>query len=567
MSYSDDPKSDQLPLSLSLPPKPKSLGLSARRIAAVAASSLCKQHEALLPSIHDTITKTFRTSKFKEQAIEWLSSAVQFETESYDNNGKVGEDLRWEKFGAFHEHLETAYPLVHKHLKLVKIDTYNLLYEWTGSDSTLLPSLFAAHQDVVPVEPSTYKDWVFPPYSGHYDGTYIWGRGSSDDKSGMIGILAAVETLLALPEPYKPKRTVLLSFGIDEESSGVGAAHLNEYLLETRGENSIAFLIDEGGGYKTEEGAQWATPGVAEKGYLDARVEVRTLGGHSSVPPEHTSIGLLSLLVSEIERNPHVPILTRESPVYELLQCQAAFATLSSRKLDLVLGSAKSDKKLKALEELIVQDKGTRSQLRTTTAVDLISGGVKVNALPETASAVINHRISLDSNLGFVQSNLVSILQPVISSLNLSLSAFPSSNPVWSPSLNATDGIVVITDAWGTGMEAAPRTPTGFEDKAWALLAGTIKGVWATSFREQAEVVGGKKQDIIVSPGFSTGNTDTKSYWNLTRAIFRYNHKTSSDGYTSTGVHSVNEALSADGFVEAARFFAILIANLDEASL
>lgn len=142
--------------------------------------------------------------------------------------------------------------------------------------------------------------------------------------------------------------------------------------------------------------------------YLDARVEVRTLGGHSSVPPEHTvrgrflfrlvrvrrrvplvdslsssfqSIGLLSLLVSEIERNPHLPILTRESPVYELLQCQAAFATLSSPKLDLVLGSAKSDKKLKALEKLIVQDKGTRSQLRTTTAVDLISGGVKVSRL------------------------------------------------------------------------------------------------------------------------------------------------------------------------------------------
>jgi len=93
------------------------------------------------------------------------------------------------------------------------------------------------------------------------------------------------------------------------------------------------------------------------------------------------SIGLLSLLVAEVETNPYSPILSRQSPVYELLQCQAAFAqdTLCPRKLDLILGSAKSDKKLKALEKLIVQDQGIKSQLRTTTAVDLISGGVKVS--------------------------------------------------------------------------------------------------------------------------------------------------------------------------------------------
>lgn len=29
-------------------------------------------------------------------------------------------------------------------------------------------------------------------------------------------------------------------------------------------------------------------PAVAEKGYLDVRVEVATPGGHSSVPPQHT---------------------------------------------------------------------------------------------------------------------------------------------------------------------------------------------------------------------------------------------------------------------------------------
>ncbi len=35
-------------------------------------------------------------------------------------------------------------------------------------------------------------------------------------------------------------------------------------------------------------GQVFATPGVAEKGYLDVRVEVESPGGHSSVPPPHT---------------------------------------------------------------------------------------------------------------------------------------------------------------------------------------------------------------------------------------------------------------------------------------
>jgi len=38
--------------------------------------------------------------------------------------------------------------------------------------------MFMAHQDVVPVPANTVNDWTYPPWSGHYDGERVWGRGT-----------------------------------------------------------------------------------------------------------------------------------------------------------------------------------------------------------------------------------------------------------------------------------------------------------------------------------------------------------------------------------------------------
>jgi Gly-Xaa carboxypeptidase len=96
--------------------------------------------------------------------------------------------------------------------------------------------------DVVPVEDRTVKDWEHAPYSGYYDGaqtlnpreavrlihfnislmitgTWIWGRGSCDDKSDLIRQLLAVDSLLK--QGFSPARTLVLAYGFDEESKGI----------------------------------------------------------------------------------------------------------------------------------------------------------------------------------------------------------------------------------------------------------------------------------------------------------------------------------------------------------
>jgi carboxypeptidase PM20D1 len=75
-----------------------------------------------------------------------------------------------------------------------------------------------SHYDVVPILSGTEKNWEQGPFSGEVaDGT-IWGRGSLDDKIGVIGILQAVDHLLA--NGFKPTRDMYFMFGFDEEIGG-----------------------------------------------------------------------------------------------------------------------------------------------------------------------------------------------------------------------------------------------------------------------------------------------------------------------------------------------------------
>jgi len=82
------------------------------------------------------------------------------------------------------------------------------------------PLLFCGHVDVVP---ALDDGWTHSPFSGHDDGKYIWGRGSTDMKGGCAAILSACEERLnrGLDLPAS------LAFVCDEETGGeLGIRHL-----------------------------------------------------------------------------------------------------------------------------------------------------------------------------------------------------------------------------------------------------------------------------------------------------------------------------------------------------
>ncbi|GLB41814.1 putative to MEROPS metallopeptidase family M20A [Lyophyllum shimeji] len=526
--------------------------------------SRCPQSDPLVPERNGALWKslnaTFGTESFKAQAVDWLGGAVRVPTESFDDMGPVGEDRRWEAFAPFHDYLLAAFPLVHSTLQLTKVNTYGLLYVWQGSDASLKPIVLAGHQDVVPVNPMTVYEWIHPPYSGHYDGRKIWGRGSLDDKSGLIGSLSSVESLLA--RGFAPTRTVVLAYGFDEEISGTeGAQNLAAALLGMYGKDGVAMIVDEGGGFAEEYGSVIATPGIAEKGYLDVKVEITTPGGHSSVPPKHTGIGMLSALLVEYEGHPYKAKLTRQDPLYSTFLCLGEHAKEVPKDLRATIRRSWSSKKaLRQLQEEIFKNPVYKSFVGTTQAVDLIQGGVKANALPEKASAVVNHRIAVISSVEEVKAHDSELLKGLAERFNLTYNAFGtkvSKKAEGAPS----SGSLTLSDAFGTALQPAPVTPTGKDAAPYQLLSGTIKA----SYNSHRGLTG--TNEIIVSPGMPSGNTDTRYYWDLTRHIFRYNHHNAGKKTNRlSGVHTVNEAIEVDTFVEIIRFFTTLILNADEAT-
>ncbi|KAJ6518628.1 hypothetical protein C8R45DRAFT_1011 [Mycena sanguinolenta] len=533
---------------------------SLRYYSETALASTCPQVDALVPQrgadVLANVSDLLATHDFKTKAINWLAGAVQVPTEVFDAMPPVGEDPRWDVFAPFHEYLSGAFPLVHQTLALTKVNTYGLLYEWKGADSSLKPILLAAHQDVVPVEPTTYGEWTHPPYSGYFDGEYIWGRGSSDDKSGLIGIMTAIETMIE--QGFAPTRTVVLAYGFDEEASGLqGAGALGAAMRETYGEDHpFAFIVDEGGGFTDRYGTVFATPSVAEKGYLDVHVEVTSPGGHSSVPPTHTTIGILAKMVVQYEENPYEIELSRDSVPYALVQCHAAHGATMPKKLKhLVQRSRRSKRALNTLRDVLVEDRQFKSLISTTQAADIVHGGVKSNALPEQAYALVNHRIATTSSVREAMEHDTALLAGLAAQFNLSYTAFGDALS------EGGAGTLTLKDAYGTSLEPAPVSPiAGKGSEAYELLSGTIKATYAAHRGLALDSDG-----IAVGPGMSTGNTDTRYYWKLSRSIFRYNHKnTVGSKDRLSGVHTVNEAMSADALLEMVRFFTTLILNADE---
>lgn len=515
-------------------------------------NSLCPIVPKIDPSdvLHnpDTINYILSDKSFHTSVRKKLLNAVKIPTEIFDgmeNPQSVKSlkelyelDPRWKPFEKFHDYLEKTYPLVHKHLQLKKINKFGLVYTWKGKDTSKKPIMLTAHQDVVPVPHETIDQWTFPPFEGGFDGKYLYGRGVSDCKNLLIALMGTIELLLE-EDKFKPQRTIILAFGYDEEAAGKGAEEISDYLVNKYGPDSILQIIDEGDeGYQEIEGVKLVLPATGEKGHLNSVIDLFTPGGHLSVPPRHTSIGIMSQLITKIEDKEFSPILTNNNPVLGQLYCLAEHSKILNKSIKGDILKAQIDQNAnQRVVEYLSKNAETKYLITTSQAVDIIEGGVKSNALPEHVSVVVNSRIAVEENVNTVVSKLKADISTIADKFNLGL--IIDNQEIIEPTGHGYFNYSLIES-----LEPAPVSPINGE--SWNIFGGSLRYLY------EDLIFPDSNDTFIVAPFLSTGNTDTKSYWDLTRNIYRYQPSIATK---NSNIHSIDEKLDFEGHFHIIAFY------------
>ncbi|KJL31406.1 M20 family metallopeptidase [Microbacterium azadirachtae] len=139
-----------------------------------------------------------------------------------------------------------------------------------GEDRHLV---FAGHSDVVPI--GDVSRWTFPPLAGDVVDGWLRGRGASDMKAGLAGLLHVYTLLHRLDVPLRGR--ISLAAVPDEETGGrLGA----DWLL---GQG----VLDGATGGVIAEPAERDHPTIGQKGSNWFRLTVRGIPGHGSLQPVH----------------------------------------------------------------------------------------------------------------------------------------------------------------------------------------------------------------------------------------------------------------------------------------
>lgn len=445
-------------------------------------------------------------------AVEHLSRALRCRTVSHVDVSLTD----YAEFDRLHELIYASYPHL---MAQATVETFghSLLFTIPGSDEGLAPALLMAHQDVVPVVAGTERDWTHDPFSGHVDEDFVWGRGALDIKEMLIGELEAVEYLLA--RGARPRRTILLAFGEDEECLQQGAKRIAATLAR-RGVR-LAFLIDEGD-YVVTSGNAYGAPGalfkqvqLGEKGYCDVRVMARGAGGHSSRPFGGTSLGHACEAVARIVGAPYP---ARLSPLTRMtLRALAPHVTRGALAGLLADVDGNADK----IAQACLASPELFAQVTTTIAPTMLDGGSQAsNVMPHDVRAVVNFRL----DPGTSSSDVMARCRELTRDLPVELDWFQD---VEEPS---------PVDA-GAGAEDNP---------GYRAIAGAV----ARYLHDPTTGAG-----LPVLPALATGSTDAHSYEGICDACLRMCPMVTTHAESARGVHGTDERITKRAYLQGIRMF------------
>ena len=440
-----------------------------------------------------------------QAAAESLAAAVRAKTVSSATDPALNAD----QFAILQAHLQSRYPKLHATLKREVVGELSLLYTWPGSDPAAQPILLMAHQDVVPIAPGTEKNWQAEPFAGTIKDGFVWGRGAWDDKANLISQMEAVEMLIA--SGFRPKRTVYLAHGADEEVGGLRGAKAIAALLAER-KVRLDFVIDEGllitEGVLPGLNPPAAIVGIAEKGYLSVALQAEATPGHSSIPPPAgtSAIAMMSAALTRLDGNQFPAAI--QGVAREMFETVAPEMNALNRIAlsNLWLFGPLVKKQLEA-------GASTNAMLRTTTALTIVNAGNKENVLPGRADATVNFRLLP----GTTRDDVMAHVKQTVANDRVSAERLPGS--------------------------AEPSKVAPTDSASYRLIERTIRELFP---------------DTIVAPGLMVGGTDSQHFAEVSDHIYKFS-PVRAKPEDLPRFHGTNERITIDNLAELIRFYHRLV--------
>lgn len=348
--------------------------------------------------------------------------------------------------------------------------------------------------------------------SGKIQDGYLWGRGALDDKLEVFSMFEAVEILLE--EGYDPERTIYFAFGQDEEIGGMkGAIPIAKIFAER--DITFEYILDEGSIIleKALDGLEQplAMIGITEKGYATLTITALLKeGGHSSMPPTETAVGLLSKAIVNLQDNPFpLKIDGATELFFEHVAPESAFLQkMLLTNLWLTEGLITSQ---------LGKDNTAAAMLRTTTAPTMLRGGIKDNILPTRASAKVNFRIIPGETVESVLARVREVIKD--------------------------DRIIV--DAGDDKMSSNPPPVSPTESFGFQVIQKTVVETFP---------------DVVVAPSLVIAATDSRHYTGLSKNIYRFSPIKITRADLKT-IHGIDEKISTEGYKNMIRFYRSLFLN------
>jgi acetylornithine deacetylase/succinyl-diaminopimelate desuccinylase-like protein len=333
-------------------------------------------------------------------------------------------------------------------------DTAYLIATWPGTDKALKPLVISGHMDVVEAKPA---DWKRDPFTPIVEGGYLFGRGSTDMKlDGTIAIAALAELH---HEGYAPRRTIIIEFSGDEETTMKTGAIIAEKLAGSE----LVLNMDGAGGVLNERtnAQEYFTWKGAEKTYADYSLTVTNPGGHSSEPRKPNAIYELAAALIRIGNYQFTPELNDLTRAY--FQHAAAYESPAIGAAMKAFAADPTDKKAIAT---LTANPSTIGKIGTTCVATMINGGHALNALPQRAEANVNCRIFP----GHSRPAILAELQKVVADPAITITDATAGSVSTDASPLRPDVQAAITKALALsnpGVPVFPAMSSGASDSMW----------------------------------------------------------------------------------------------------